>query len=52
VWVVAVDPDDGHVVAQLRAAHPDFGLATGVVETAGRLWLGRIGGPAVCYLDL
>jgi len=27
-------------------------LATGVVETPGRLWLGRIGAPGVCYLDL
>jgi sugar lactone lactonase YvrE len=51
-WVVAFDPDDGRVVTQLRAAHPGFGLATGVVETPGRLWLGRIGGPTVCYLDL
>ena len=52
VWVVAFDPDDGHVVTQLRAQHPAFGLATGVVETPGRLWLGRIGGPTICYLDL
>jgi sugar lactone lactonase YvrE len=52
VWVVAFDPDDGHVVTQLRTQHPTFGLATGVVETPGRLWLGRIGGPGVCYLDL
>ncbi len=52
VWVAAFDPDDGHVVTQLRAQHAAFGLATGVVETPGRLWLGRIGGPGVCYLDL
>jgi sugar lactone lactonase YvrE len=52
VWVVAFDPDDGHVVTQLRTQHPGFGLATGVVETPGRLWLGRIGGPGICYLDL
>ena len=52
VWVVAFDPDDGRVVTHLRASHPDFGLATGVVETPGRLWLGRIGGAGVCYLDL
>ena len=49
VWVIAFDPDDGHVVTQLRTSHPDFGLATGVVETAGRLWLGRIGGAGDCY---
>jgi sugar lactone lactonase YvrE len=52
VWVVAFDPDDGHVLTHLRTQHPTFGLATGVVETPGRLWLGRIGGPGVCYLDL
>jgi sugar lactone lactonase YvrE len=52
VWVAAFDPDDGHVVTQLRAQHATFGLVTGVVETRGRLWLGRIGGPGVCYLDL
>ncbi len=52
VWVVAFDPDDGHVVTQLRTSHPEFGLATGVVETPGRLWLGRIGGPGICYLNL
>ena len=52
VWVAAFDPDDGDIVTQLRAQHATFGLATGVVETPGRLWLGRIGGPGVCYLDL
>jgi sugar lactone lactonase YvrE len=52
VWVVAFDPENGHVVTQLHTSHPDFGLATGVVETPGRLWLGRIGGAGVCYLDL
>jgi sugar lactone lactonase YvrE len=52
VWVTAFDPDDGHVVTQLRTQHPAFGLATGVVETPGRLWLGRIGGRGVGYLDL
>jgi len=52
VWVVALDPDDGHVVTQLHTSHPEFGLATGVVETAGRLWLGRIAGPGICYLNL
>jgi len=52
VWVIAFDPDDGHIVTQLRTSHRDFGLATGVVETPGRLWLGRIGGAGICYLDL
>jgi sugar lactone lactonase YvrE len=52
VWVIAFDHGDGRVVTQLHTSHPDFGLATGVVETPGRLWLGRIGGPGICYLDL
>jgi sugar lactone lactonase YvrE len=55
VWVIGFDADDGHVITQLRTSHPAFGLATGVLETAGtpgRLWLGRIGGAGVCYLDL
>jgi hypothetical protein len=52
VWVIALNPDDGRVVSQLRVRHPAFGLATGVVETGGRLWLGCIGAPAVCYLNL
>jgi hypothetical protein len=52
VCVVAFDPDDGHVITQLRTQHPSFGLTTGVVETPGRLWPGCIGGPTICYLDL
>ncbi len=55
VWVIGFDADDGRVITQLRTTHPAFGLATGVLETPGtpgRLWLGRIGGPGVCYLDL
>ena len=52
MWVVGFDPGDGHVVAQLHTQHPAFGLATGVVETPGRLWLGRIAGPGICYLPI
>lgn len=52
VWVAAFDPDDGHVVAQAHTQHPDFGLITGLVEVPGRLWLGRIAGPGIGYLDL
>ena len=36
VWVVGFDPDDGHVITQLRTPHPAFGMATGVLETPGR----------------
>lgn len=52
VWVIAFDADDGQVLTQLRTTHPTFGLATGVVETGDRLWLGCIGAPAVAYLNL
>lgn len=52
VWAVAFDPDSGAVVTQLRTEHPHFGLATGLVEHAGRLWLGCIGNPAVAYTEL
>ena len=52
VWAIAFDPDDGHVVTQLRTTHPSFGLVTGVVETGRRLWLGCIGAAAVGYIEL
>src|SRR5690606_12330424 len=46
VWVVAFDPDSGEVVAGLRTEHPGFGMVTGVVEAAGRPWMGSIGARA------
>ncbi len=52
VWVVGFDADDGRVLAQYRTEHPDFGLATGVVEADGRLWMGRIAGPGLAYFRL
>ncbi len=52
VWVVGFDADDGRVLAQYRTEHPDFGLATGVVEADGRLWMGRIAGPGLAYFQL
>ncbi len=51
VWAIAFDADDGRVLAQLRTKHPAFMLATGVVETGDRLWLGCIGSPAVAHID-
>ncbi|MEB3033249.1 SMP-30/gluconolactonase/LRE family protein [[Mycobacterium] nativiensis] len=51
-WVVAFDADDGRVLSQFRSHDPRFGLATGVVETGDRLWLGRIGGPGLAYFPL
>lgn len=51
-WVVSFDADDGRVLQQFRTIDPEFGMATGVVETGDRLWLGRIGGPGLAYFDL
>lgn len=51
VWAVAVDLD-GRVRAQLHTTDPRFGLATGLVERNGKLWLGCIGSSAVACLDL
>jgi sugar lactone lactonase YvrE len=52
VWAVAFDPDSGAVVAGVRTTHPSFGLATGLVEAGGKLWMGCIGAPAVAHCDL
>ncbi|ORW06869.1 SMP-30/gluconolactonase/LRE family protein [Mycolicibacter longobardus] len=52
VWVVGFDADDGRVLTQFRTEHPGFGLATGVVEADGRLWMGRIAGPGLAYFRL
>jgi sugar lactone lactonase YvrE len=52
VWAVAFDPNSGAAVAGLRTHHPDFGAVTGVVEAAGKLWMGTISFPAVAHVDL
>ena len=52
VWAVGFDPDSGAAVAGLRTKHPDFGAVTGVVEAAGKLWMGTISFPAVAHVDL
>jgi sugar lactone lactonase YvrE len=52
VWVLGLDPDDGHVLTQIRTVHPSFGSTTGVVQHGDRLWLGGIGSSAVAYVDL
>jgi sugar lactone lactonase YvrE len=52
VWAAAFDPDSGEVIGGLRTTHPQFGMVTGVVESAGRLWMGTIGFPAVAYTAL
>jgi sugar lactone lactonase YvrE len=52
IWAVAFDPDSGAAVAGLRTKHPDFGAVTGLVEAAGKLWMGTISFPAVAHVDL
>ncbi|WP_372507847.1 SMP-30/gluconolactonase/LRE family protein [Mycolicibacterium crocinum] len=51
VWAIAIDLD-GRLRAQVRTVDPRFGLATGLVEHDGTLWLGCIGSSAVACLDL
>jgi sugar lactone lactonase YvrE len=52
VWVIALDPDDGRVVTQLRARHSAFGSTTGVVQEGDRVWLAGIGAPTIAYFDI
>jgi sugar lactone lactonase YvrE len=52
IWAVAFDPDNGAPVAGLRTKHPDFGAVTGVVEAAGKLWMGTISFASVAHVDL
>jgi sugar lactone lactonase YvrE len=52
IWAVAFDPDNGAPVAGVRTKHPDFGAVTGVVEAAGKLWMGTISFPTVAHVDL
>ena len=51
-WVLALDPDDGAVVTQLRTRQEGFGSTTGVVREGGRVWLAGIGASAVAYFDV
>lgn len=51
-WVLALDPDDGRVVSQLRMRQAGFGSTTGVVQEGGRVWLAGIGASAVAYFDV
>ncbi|MBV8789373.1 MAG: SMP-30/gluconolactonase/LRE family protein [Mycobacterium sp.] len=52
VWVVAVAPDSGAAVAGLRTEQADFGSVTGLVESAGKLWMGTINFPAIAHVEL
>jgi sugar lactone lactonase YvrE len=52
IWVVGFDPDSGAVVGGIRTKRPDFGAVTGVVESAGRLWMSTIEFPSLAYFEL
>jgi sugar lactone lactonase YvrE len=52
IWVVGFDPDSGEVVGGLRTKDPNFGMVTGVVESAGKLWMACIGAPAIAHTML
>jgi len=52
IWVVGFDADSGDAVGGIRTTRPDFGGVTGVVESAGRLWMSTIEFPAVAYAEL
>lgn len=52
IWVMGFDADSGKAIAGVRTKNPDFGGVTGVVETAGKLWMATIEFPAVAYVDV
>lgn len=52
IWVAAFDPDSGAPVAGLRTTDADFGAVTGLIEAAGKLWMGTINFPAIAHVDL
>jgi sugar lactone lactonase YvrE len=52
IWVVGFDADSGDAVDGIRTMHPDFGGVTGVVESAGRVWMSTIEFAAVAYFEL
>jgi hypothetical protein len=52
IWVVGFDADSGDAVGGIRTTRLDFGAVTGVVESAGRVWMSTIEFPAIGYFDL
>lgn len=52
VWVLAFEADSGDVLTGVQTTRPDFGTVTGVVESAGRLWMSTIAFPALAYAAL
>jgi len=51
IWVVGFDADSGAAIGGIRTTHPNFGGVTGVVESAGRVWMSTIEFPAVAYFE-
>ncbi|MDT5397329.1 MAG: hypothetical protein QOK33_560 [Mycobacterium sp.] len=52
IWVVSFDADTGAAVGGIRSKRPDFGAVTGVVESAGRVWMSTIEFPSLAYFEL
>ena len=52
IWVVGFDPDTGAAVGGIRTKRADFGGVTGVVETAGKVWMSTIEFPALAYFEV
>jgi sugar lactone lactonase YvrE len=52
IWVLAFDADSGEVLTGIQTTRPDFGTVTGVVESAGKLWMSTIAFPALAYAEL
>ena len=52
VWVLAFDADSGDVLTGVQTTRPDFGTVTGVVESAGRLWMSTIAFPSLAYAQI
>ncbi|WP_319445854.1 MULTISPECIES: SMP-30/gluconolactonase/LRE family protein [unclassified Mycobacterium] len=52
IWVVAFDADSGEAVGGIRTKRPDFGVVTGVVESAGNVWMSTIQFPSLAYFEV
>jgi sugar lactone lactonase YvrE len=52
VWTRAVDGATGRIVHDLRGAHPEFHMVTGVREVDGTVYLGSLGERAIARFEL
>jgi hypothetical protein len=52
VWVVAIEPQTGLVAHDLQGNHPSFGMATGVREHHGTVWMGSLTGSTIACFDV